>query len=257
MSLLRPGLHVVRRDDRHLQIGLDPPWRLVVPDDPDVQGVLDDLVAGRPPAPATPAGHRLLRDLGRADMFRPGQQPLAGAVSVAGAAGPAAEVLRQLRAAGLDPGPVDRADLVIVVAAGEPPRDLVDEQLRSGRPHLVVGAGARGFRVGPLVVPGMTACLRCIDAHLGEHDPRRGVVVEQLAGRTADPEEPVLEALAVTWAVRDALRFLAGAAPSTWSATIELDVERDPQRREWARHPHCGCSWAHPHEATDRPVSAE
>ena len=60
MSLLRPGLHVVRRDDRHLQIGLDLPWRLVVPDEPDVQSVLDDLVSGRPPSPATPEASREL-----------------------------------------------------------------------------------------------------------------------------------------------------------------------------------------------------
>jgi len=69
------------------------------------------------------------------------------------------------------------------------------------------------------------------------------VVVEQLAGRTAAPDDPVLEALAVTWAVRDALRYLAGGTPSTWSATVALDVELDPHRESWSRHPHCGCAW--------------
>ena len=113
----------------------------------------------------------------------------------------------------------DHADLAIVVAAGEPSRTLVDDHLRAGRPHLVVGAGPRGYRVGPFVVPGSTACLRCVDAHLAVRDPRRGVVVEQLAGRTAAPDDTVLEQLAVTWAVRDALRYLAGERPSTWSAT--------------------------------------
>jgi bacteriocin biosynthesis cyclodehydratase domain-containing protein len=244
MSLLRPGLHVVRRDDRHLQIGLDPPWRLVVPDEPDVQGVLDDLVSGRPPAPTTPAGHRVLHDLGRADMLLPHPAPLRPrAVAVAGDTRPAAEAERVLRAAGAVPAPVDRADLTVVVTSGEPDRDVVDDHLRADRPHLLVGAGPRGFRVGPFVVPGSTACLRCVDAHLAERDPRRGVVVEQLAGRTAAPDDPVLEALAVTWAVRDALRYLAGGTPSTWSATVDLDVELDPRRHSWSRHPHCGCAW--------------
>jgi hypothetical protein len=244
MSLLRTGLHVVRRDDRHLQIGLDPPWRLVVPDVPDVQGVLDDLVAGRPPRPETDAGHRVLLDLDRADMLRPEPQPArSSAVAVAGAARPAAEAERVLRAAGVVPVATHLADLTVVVAAGEPPRDLVDDHLRAGRPHLLVAAGPRGYRVGPFVVPGVTACLRCVDAHLAERDPRRGVVVEQLVGRTAAPDEPTLEALAVTWAVRDAVRYLAGSCPSTWSATVELDVELDPRRREWTRHPHCGCAW--------------
>jgi len=244
MSLLRPGLHVVRRDDRHLQIGLDPPWRLVVPDDPDVQAVLDDLAAGRRPSPATPAGHRLLGDLRRADMLRPEPaSPRSRAVAVDGDARPVAETERLLRAAGVAPVRAERADLAVVVASGEPRRALVDGHLRAGRPHLVLGAGPRGYRLGPFVAPGTTACLRCVDAHLAERDPRRGVVVEQLAGRTSDPDEPVLEALAVTWAVRDALRYLDGADPSTWSATIDLDVELDPRRQVWSRHPHCGCAW--------------
>ncbi|WP_155993267.1 hypothetical protein [Nocardioides sp. URHA0020] len=247
MSLLRTGLHVVRRDDQHLQIGVDPPWRLVVPDEPDVQRVLDDLLAGRPPSPETAAGHQTLRDLHRADMLRPPGEPRRScSVAVAGAARATAEAERLLRAAGI--GPVlaeraDRADLTMVVAAGEPPRDLVDDHVRTGRPHLVVGAGPRGFRVGPFVVPGSTACLRCVDAHLAEHDPRRGVVVEQLAGRTAAPDDPALEALAITWAVRDALRYVAGSTPSTWSATVDLDVELEPRRQAWTRHPHCGCAW--------------
>jgi hypothetical protein len=257
MSLLRTGLHVVRRDDRHLQIGVDPPWRLVVPDEPDVQEVLDALVAGRPPSPRTAAGHRVLRDLDRADMLRPAGEPArAYAVAVTGAARPSAEAERVLRAAGVVPVGPERSELSIVVATGEPPRDLVDDHVRAGRPHLVVGAGPRGYRVGPFVVPGVTACLRCVDAHLAEHDPRRGVIVEQLAGRAAAPDEPVLEALAVTWAVRDALRYLAGACPSTWSATVDLDLELDPRLREWARHPHCGCAWDSI-GATDRAVSGE
>ena len=244
MSLLRTGLHVVRRDDRHLQIGLDPPWRVVVPDDPGVQAVLDDLEAGRIPTPATAAGHRALRDLRRADLLRPDPAPPpTRRVSVAGDARPAADAERLLRAAGVVPVPDHRADLALVLVAGEPRRDLVDDHLRSGRSHLVVGAHPRGYRVGPFVEPGVTACLRCVDAHLAERDPRRGVVVEQLAGRAAAPDDPALEALAVTWAVRDALRYLAGADPSTWSATVDLDLELDPLRQAWTRHPHCGCAW--------------
>src|SRR4051794_37163876 len=242
MDLLRPGLHVVRRDDRHLQIGLDPPWRGVVPDDPDGQALLDDLAAGRAPSPATHAGHRALRDLRAAGMVGPAvAPPEACAVAVIGDARPTAEVVRLLRAGGVAPlaaNRADRADLAVVVASGEPPRDLVDDRVRAGQPHLVVGAGPRGFRVGPLVDPGATACLRCVDAHLAELDPRRGVVVEQLAGRTTAPDDPVLETLAASWAVRDVLRYLAGATPSTWSASIELDVDGDPHRRVWSRHPH-------------------
>ena len=60
---LRPGLHVVRRDDRHLQVGIDPPHRLVVPDDPDTRRVLEALRVGTVPTVDTGAARRLVADL--------------------------------------------------------------------------------------------------------------------------------------------------------------------------------------------------
>lgn len=244
MSLLRPGLHVLRRDDRHLQVGLDPPWRLVVADEPDVRGVLADLEAGEPPAPRTAAGHRVLQELGEAGMLRDAVAP-SGRVHVAGDDDPAAEARRLLSAAGVavaGRGPAG-ADVALVLAAGEPARESLDDHLRAGRPHLVVAAGAGGYRIGPFVVPGTTACLRCVDAHLGEHDPRRAVVVEQLAGLVAAPDDPLLATVAIAWAVRDVLRYLAGELPTAWSATVDLGGADGAQRRAWSRHPYCGCSW--------------
>ncbi|MFC7496944.1 MULTISPECIES: hypothetical protein [unclassified Nocardioides] len=243
MSLLRDGLHVVRRDDRHLQIGVDPPWRVIAPDDPDVHRVLADLAADRWPRPASTSGHRLLRDLTTAGMLRP-DPPAGGRVALAGAAAPCAEAARLLTAPGTrlvdDP---DESDVVLVLAAGEPPRDLLDDHLREGRAHLVVGAGATGHRVGPFVVPGATACQRCVDAHLGEGDPRRAVVVEQLGGVPATPGDAALAALAVAWAVRDVQAYVAGSRPTTWSATVDLGLELSPRPRTWQRHPYCGCAW--------------
>lgn len=244
MSLLRPGLHVVRRDDRHLQVGLDPPWLLVVPDEPDVQRLLDDLLAGRAPEPSTPAARRVLTDLGGAGMLRPLQPPPSAGVVVTGPADQVADVARLL--GDRVTARLDEAAVAIVLAAGEPTRASVDEHVRDGCPHLVLSAGAWGYRVGPFVAPGRTACLRCVDAHLGESDPRRAVALEQLAGRPAAPDDPALWALASAWAARDVLRFLAGECPSTWSATVDLPLEADPVVRPWRRHPYCGCAWAHP-----------
>ena len=88
----------------------------------------------------------------------------------------------------------------------------------------MVGAGARGSASARFVVPGATACLRCVDAHLAERDPRRGVVVEQLAGRAAAPGATTRpRGAGGHLGGRDALRYLAGAAPATWSATVGLD----------------------------------
>jgi hypothetical protein len=247
---LRPGLHVVRRDDDHLQVGIDPPWRLVVPDEPDVRRLLADLTAGRAAVPETPSGHRVLRALLAADMLVDSETRAevsrgraAAAVSVEAAGQEAADAVRLLRAAGCQVVSPDEASVAVVIAEGEPRRDLVDAHLRQGHVHLPVAATPRGFVLGPFVVPGSTACLRCVDAHLGTHDPRRAVVVEQLAGLAAGPRDPALAAIATAWAVRDVLAYVDGDQPSTWSATVEVGPDLEPVRRAWARHPHCGCSW--------------
>jgi hypothetical protein len=254
MHQLRPGLHAVRRDDDHLQVGVDPPWRLVVPDEPDVRRLLADLTGGRPARPETPAGHRVLHSLLTADMLvdpdlaaTAARRRAAATVSVQATGQAALDASRLLRAAGCSIAPPDNPSSVgtiaLVVGAGEPRRDVVDTHLRDGRTHLPVATTPGGFTLGPFVVPGATACLRCVDAHLGTHDPRRAVVVEQLAGLEAGPADPALAAVATAWAVRDVLAYVDGDRPSTWSATVELGPDLEPRRRPWSRHPHCGCSW--------------
>jgi hypothetical protein len=240
MTALRPGLHVVRRDDDHLQVGVDPPWRVVVPDRPGVRRLLGGLAAGRCPEPATEDEHRALLALTRAGLLVEAAAPARHTVALhaTGAAGD--EATRALRAAGcrIGDGPV-----ALVVAAGEIARGDADAHVSDGRAHLLVSAGVHGWTVGPFVVPGASACLRCVDAHRGELDPRRALVVEQLAGLPAAPDDPALATLAIAWAVRDVLTHLAGDRPSTWSATVELGPDLRPHRRTWSRHPHCGCAW--------------
>jgi hypothetical protein len=291
--VLRPGLQVVRRDDRHLQVGLDAPLRLVVEDGPDERRVLGAVRDGRPAAPATPAGHRLLdRLLGLgllvdADLL----DAALGRVAALGgdraavlscfarhgdaaasrlAARTAARVLldapddaaasaaRLLRATGVasvvridlaadlagGPDPEPGATAALVVAAGEQRRARLDPLVRAGLPHLLLTCGARGARLGPFVVPGVTACLRCLDAHHGERDPRRATVLEQSARTAAEePVDPAQLAGALAWAVGELVEHLDGDRPGTWSATATLEGGGPPVRRAWSRHPHCGCAW--------------
>jgi hypothetical protein len=239
VSLLRAGLHVARRDDHHLQLGVDPPWRVVLPDHPDVRRLLDDLGAGRSPAATSPPARRALAELASAGLLADPPAVPRAAVAVPGAGVP--EVDRLLRDSGCVPDPSGAVTLLAV--AGEVPRPDADAELHAGRPHLVLAAHAHGWTVGPFVVPGRTACLRCVDAHRGEHDPRRALVVEQLAGLPAAPADPTLATLAAAWAVRDMQTFLDGGEPATWSATVEIGPALPPRRRTWERHPHCGCSW--------------
>ncbi len=252
---LRPGVHVVRRDDGHVQVGLDPPHRVIARADPTHLSLLDDLRHGGAAAPGDGAQERLVRALGQAGLLDQSSAPPAPADRVPGAVvlvdhglGDGVDRLRELLegsgvdvSVATDSGPVD---LVVLCAAGPLPRAVVDPWLAEGTPHLVVsGTGVPGSaRVGPLVDPGRTACLRCVDASEAAHDPRRTLVLEQLALRSPAPVDPLTLELALVWAARDVVAFLAGHRPPTWSATVDVHAPA-PTPRAWPRHPDCGCCW--------------
>ena len=135
--------------------------------------------------------------------------------------------------------------VTLLVSVGEPPRSHVDRLVREDHPHLLLALDAGRARLGPFVVPGVTACLRCLDAHLGERDPRRALVLEQLedAGGPPGPYDPVLAHAAAALAVRDLTSYAEGERPATWSSTITVGADLALPHRTWPRHPHCGCSW--------------
>ncbi len=288
--VLRPGVPVLRRDGRTLQVGLAPPARALVGDHPDVRALLDLLRTGSPPPTGggshEPSTARAWRSLVAADLVV--QRPPARGAASGGGPGPAGaweaaaawagsdahrrlldrarlrvavrgpvdqrEDLQRLLAGGgvgivvdaeqtADPGADLAADLVVVLRTGEVVRDELDALLRAGIPHLPVWSRAGLPRLGPLVVPGTTACLRCVDAHEGEADPRHGLVLAQAERSEPAPVEPALRALALSWVARDVLRYAEGEAPTTWSATVVVGAAGPPVVTARGRHPHCGCAW--------------
>lgn len=136
-------------------------------------------------------------------------------------------------AAGLRHDP--RAEVVLHVT------DLPDDCRRAdpwvvdSRPHLTVAVVPHVVRIGPFVVPGLTACLRCVRAW---HDGPAGSRLSPGPGVDAG-----LLALALGWAARDVATWVDGDTPSTWSSTVTVGVDLRPDTRSWPRHPHCGCSW--------------
>lgn len=248
---LRPGLHVVRRDDGHVQVGLDPPHRVIARADPAHLSLLHDLRHGGAVVPEDAGQERLVRALGEAGLLL--GPPAAstpsdprGAVALHDhGLGDGVDRLRELlEGSAVDVTDTGRIDLVVLCSAGPLPRAVVDPWLAEGTPHLVVsGTGVPGsVRVGPLVDPGRTACLRCVDASEAAQDPRRTLVLEQLALRSTAPVDPLTLELALAWAARDVTTFLAGERPPTWSATVDVHASA-PAPRAWPRHPDCGCCW--------------
>jgi hypothetical protein len=141
--------------------------------------------------------------------------------------------------------PVDPTAPIVTVllSAGPLRRDLVDDHIRDGSAHLVVAGGPDGWTIGPYVVPGVTACLRCVDADLGQRDPRRALVVEQYARRTSGDGDPVGRALALAYTVRELRTIADGGRPTTWSAVVDVGGPGPLEPRRVRRHPACGCAW--------------
>jgi hypothetical protein len=244
--VLRPGLRVVRRDDRHLQLGLDPPDRLVLADRPGLREALTRLER-RPPEELRDLLDQLVRDgwvvdAARRERREPPSDRLRVALSVDAALATAVD--RACAAAGLNRG--STADLRLVATIGEPRRAVSDALVREDVPHLWLAVLPGSVRIGPSVEPGRTACLRCVDAHLGDRDPRRATVLHQLEEQVTAPEsdpDPCLVQLGVAWAVREVVRRLEGQQPALRSATVTVTQDLEVTRHDWLRHPHCGCAW--------------
>lgn len=134
----------------------------------------------------------------------------------------------------------------LVVLADEPPAGhLVESLHRDGIPHLVVALREGRGVVGPLVLPGRTPCLGCLERHRTDDNPYWPAVAPRLAGRPGRGGGACTSAT-VAWAVGQALAALSGiaggAAPATLGTTLELDIEAGTVvGRHHVTHPACPC----------------
>jgi len=249
---LRPGVGLARRDAGHVQVGVSP-HAAVLPDTRRVRLLLIELAHGAPLSTLDETTAPVLDELVRHGVVEPVREVMARRTArercavhldVPARLLPAAKKLAGEAGLSVSERP-EAATVALVWAEGELARGRLDGWMRTGTPHLVVSEGPAGPTLGPYVVPGASACQRCVDAHLGEVDPRHPLVVEQLATgtplRAAEPD-PALRALALGWAVRDLAVAAEGGVPSTWSATVSL-ASLPPVVTGFRRHPYCGCAW--------------
>jgi bacteriocin biosynthesis cyclodehydratase domain-containing protein len=109
-------------------------------------------------------------------------------------------------------------------------------------PYLPVATGVARAVVGPLVLPGRTACLACLDRIRQDADPGWQAVADAL--RTGCPgPSPVLAASAAALAAEQVLDHLdAIDRPTSVDATLEWQTGgQRARRRSWFQHPECGC----------------
>ncbi|MFE7508206.1 thiamine biosynthesis protein ThiF [Promicromonospora sp. NPDC057488] len=141
--------------------------------------------------------------------------------------------------AGLDPEALD-AVVVTEPHAAHPAR--YQRLLGLGVPHLPVVVREADVVVGPLVRPGRSACVSCVDLARADADREWPALAAQLR-ETAEPtHEATLAAVAAATAAGQVLAQLDGHRPTAVGACLEISLPAGlPRARPVEPHPRCGC----------------
>ena len=248
--VLRGGLHVVRRDDLHLQIGLDEPDRLVLRDQP---GLLDALSAleRTPPPELRPVLDRLVADGWVVDAAEPRRRVRV----LAERRPPVALEVDALGARRGDPGvrgrrPAGRRSRRprrSCVTLGEPRRrGLRRAGARRRRPTCGWRCCPRRCGSGRSSSPAARRACAASTPISGSATRRRATVLHQLDELPVAPYAGGTRACS-TSASRGrsatSVRRLDGELPALRSATVTVTADLEVTRHDWLRHPHCGCAW--------------
>ena len=250
---LDPRRVVVWRTPRSMQIGVDPALVVLDPVSDGDARLIAALETG-----VTRAGLAVLAQAARVSDERVGQllallgpaltgttptEPLRPRVAVVGRTAAAARIARVIAEAGhpvitaetgdhlADDGAVDAAVLVSQHVV-DPLEHL--RWLRRDIRHLPVVLGELAATIGPLVVPGHTACLACVEQRRTAADSAWPAIAAQLWNTRAAADTALIAAEAGAAAVRMLSR--AGGQSLRISA-------HDGERREhrWEPSPRCGC----------------
>ncbi len=145
-----------------------------------------------------------------------------------------------------------RPDLVILAPVRPLDRVLVNELLDLGIPHLLVTAFEGHGCVGPLVLPGQSACLHCLDLAHRDLDPAWPIVTARLGGYPPGEIacDAVLASLVAAAATSHALAHLEGRDAVVTNGTMDVSPDWRWERRSWVMHPQCRCMRNSPYQRT-------
>lgn len=130
-------------------------------------------------------------------------------------------------------------------------------------PHLGLLVATDRVVVGPMVLPGSSACLHCLDLHRRDRDPLWLQVMAQLLlvrpGRARPVGETALSTMASGLATLQVLTLLDGQVrPDAVGRTLELSLPHGvARRRSWSPHPACGCSRLTPDPDPQAPIGPD
>lgn len=248
------GMLLSRPRDRADLAALPEPWRQVLEPDAQVLAIA---------YPGVDDGCRVLGSRRRQHVAvrGDGELPYAIASSLRGdglgrvdCGSAAVEALAQ----DLDDPAASCPDLVVLVA-----ERAVDSRdglpwLRRAVPVLPVVVDGPRVAIGPLIGTHRGApCLRCLDMHRADRDPRWPMVLAQLIALTdTDPPPQIDTESSLTRCAAAMAAMIAHSQLDGWGPPDGVSVEVAlpfPRTvlRHWARHPRCRCHLAY---ATGRPA---
>jgi hypothetical protein len=257
-ACLDPAVPLLWRDTTTLQVGLDPAQHVVLAgasqrtvDTVREMRASDDLRAPwrEPDGDRRLRLHRRLTEAGLLSCGGPWRAARRTWVQVVGSGVVASAVVSALAHLDLErcdsaPTPSSMAPDLVVVAPDHGRGDQVAEHLMSrGTTHLWAHLRDGRAVVGPLVEPGLTACLRCHDLSLAGEDeawPDLLVQWQQSAPRSLSPSVTLLAGLVV----RQVHQWLVGREHACRGATVHETALGTVEWRQWPIHPACGCVWA-------------
>jgi hypothetical protein len=141
-----------------------------------------------------------------------------------------------------------RQRLVIVTDAVDVD-DLGRSLVAADTPHLVVSCRELIGRVGPLVEPGASACLFCLQLARRDVDSGWSDVWRQQATQSSPDADALLVGTTAHLAAAHVVDWLTGGRPPSWGGFVEVVAPHGAvTTRSLAPHPECGCTWPDPPE---------
>lgn len=241
-----PAIPVVWRDTDTVQIGLDPVRAHVGPLDMVQARGIAELVRGTSMV-------RLASVVGGAanadalvtacgDVFHPPSRATLPRLAIVGGVA-ATDVVARIWAGAahsivVAPSSADLGthefDLVLLVSHFVVSPIEVQPWLGSDVPHCALVFGESSVRVGPVVIPGVTPCVRCVELAHVDTDPAWSAVAPQVWRKAAASDSRFL---AVHAAAESLAMFPMGGGYSVRVDAVDFRREVSPH----ALHPRCGC----------------
>lgn len=270
---LDPAIPLVWRDTRTLQFGVDPVHAVLERLTPGVERLVASLATG-----VSDSGFRMIGDTLQVSALErtalldglapcllgpdPSDPPPTPQAVVLGDGGTALSLARLLEEAGLRRRDARRRPGLVVLVADRVLRPADHRAwLQRDIPHLPVVVGDASVTVGPLVLPGVSACLHCEFLHRRDADPAWPAIAAQLAALPGPAPHPLRTAAAVAFAARVVASALRGEAEAGCAWRLAGDGDELSERRV-SPHPECRCAarpgsdWAPADASADPPPTS-